>query len=204
MKISPVSLPAAGHSQEATVRLIQTEACKKERTQTGAICVPTLVYCALCCRGSCLDYSLEFNTYTFWEIKVRPKYSPQPVKGYLKRLRTRPGEGDSLGIGNRNKGPWGSCCACENNHRSVHNSSRLRIRRNKSCCSPPPPLSSLTLVAASEERSEEVIQSWKAPMETETHASSKGYSPAECLAEFVPRNSIDGNQVEAGRVGSVV
>lgn len=165
--MSPVSLPAAGHSREATVTLIQTEACKKERTQTGAICVPTLVYCTLCCRGSCLDYSLEFNTYTFWEIKVRPKYSAQPVEGYLKRLRTRPGEENRLGIGNRNKGLWGSCCARK-------------------------------------ERSEEVIQSWKVPMETQTHASSKGYSPAECLAEFVPRNSIDGNEVEAGRVGSVV
>lgn len=58
-----------------------------------------------------MDYSLEFNTYRFWEIKVRPKYSPLPIKGYLKRLRARLGEKDRLGIGDRNKGPWGSCCA---------------------------------------------------------------------------------------------
>lgn len=80
-----------------------------------------------------MDYSLEFNTYGFWEIKVRPKYSALPIKGYLKRLCAWLGEKDRLGIGDRNKRPWGSCCARENNHRSVHNGSGLRIRRNKSC-----------------------------------------------------------------------
>lgn len=58
----------------------------KGQTQTGAVCVPTGVFRALHCPRSCLDYWLEFNTYSFWGIKGRPKCLALPIKGYLKRF----------------------------------------------------------------------------------------------------------------------